>query len=148
MILLSEEQLLEKLKYGEKLSYSERRRFDALMESKFKPEEDKDFFIKKLKEYTVSLDVHVRLDVNGEEPDETDIVLKAIEAVRKGHGDADGDVVYEETIKKYEVDAKGKPFYETAWRYAKVKEYLKEILPKRPWEVVRPLTEKSILVFC
>ena len=140
---LTEEQLLEKLNRRERLSFSEKKQFDMIMKQKFVPEEDMDFFIKKIKEYMVSLDVTVRMETNGEDPDETTIVLKAIEGIRNRQADADGDVVHTDTIKTFKIDAQGAPFDEAAWRSAKVK----ELLPKRPWEVMRPPCETTLLVF-
>lgn len=143
MLRLTEEQLLEKLSRKERLSFSEKRQFETLMREKFVPEDDTDFFIKMIKEYTVSLDVMVRMETNGNEPDDNEVVLRAIQAVRKGEADADGDVVHHETIKTFKVDSLGNPFDEALWRNAKIK----ALLPKRPWEVTRPNTEKMLLVF-
>ena len=113
------------------------------MKQRFVPEEDTDFFIKKIKEYTVHLEVMVRMETNGEDPDETKIVLKAIEGIRNRQADADGDVVCKDTIKTFKIDAQSAPFDEDLWRSAKVN----ELLPKRPWEIVRPPCETTLLTF-
>ena len=140
---ITEEQLLEKLNRKERLSFSEKKQFEYLMKQKFVPEEDTDFFIKKIKEYMVSLNVMVRMETDGDDPGETEIVLKAIEGIRNRQADADGDVVCTDTIKTFKVDAQGTLFGEDSWRSAKVK----ELLPKRPWEVMRPPCETTLLAF-
>lgn len=132
--------ILEKVGRKERLSAREKHYLKTWSEKNLKPEEGTDFIKQKIVDYTVSLDVNVRKKFEeGEDPDENDIVLEAIQLIRKGCGDPDGDVVHEDLIKKLVVDKSGKPFDEDKWRDEKLKKYL----PKKRWET-RPIHEAKL----
>ena len=138
------ESILEKAGRKERLSGREKRQLKSWSEKEYKPEDGTDFIKKKTVDYTVSVDVHIRKTFEeDEDPDENTVVCEAIQLIRKGGGDPDGDVVHEDTVRKSKVDMSGQPFDEDQWRENK----LIKLYPKTKGEKERPGNELKLEQF-